>query len=79
MTAPATLTRVERACAGTRSGSTGLTVLEGRTDGYNGSRSGACQSISRLMPYDNALAETVNGLYKAELGHNFGPWRDAPT
>jgi hypothetical protein len=31
------------------------------------------------MPYDNALAETVNGLYKAELGHNFGPWRDAPT
>ena len=27
--------------------------------------------------YDNALAETVNGLYKAELVHNFGPWRDA--
>ena len=27
--------------------------------------------------YDNALAETVNGLYKAELAHNFGPWRDA--
>ena len=26
--------------------------------------------------YDNALAETVNGLYKAELVHNFGPWRD---
>ena len=25
----------------------------------------------------NALAETVNGLYKAELVHNFGPWRDA--
>ena len=27
--------------------------------------------------YDNALAETVNGLYKAELVRNFGPWRDA--
>jgi len=27
--------------------------------------------------YDNALAETVNGLYKAELVHHFGPWRNA--
>jgi transposase InsO family protein len=27
--------------------------------------------------YDNALAETVNGLYKAELAHHFGPWRNA--
>jgi putative transposase len=25
--------------------------------------------------YDNALAETVNGLYKAELIHRQGPWR----
>ena len=25
--------------------------------------------------YDNALAETVNGLYKAELIHRAGPWR----
>ena len=24
--------------------------------------------------YDNALAETVNGLYKAELIHTQGPW-----
>ncbi|MDC7106590.1 integrase core domain-containing protein, partial [Corynebacterium striatum] len=24
--------------------------------------------------YDNALAETVNGLYKAELIHARGPW-----
>ncbi len=24
--------------------------------------------------YDNALAETINGLYKAELIHNEGPW-----
>jgi hypothetical protein len=25
--------------------------------------------------YDNALAETINGLYKAELIFNRGPWR----
>jgi len=25
--------------------------------------------------YDNALAETTNGAYKAELIYNFGPWR----
>ena len=25
--------------------------------------------------YDNALAETVNGLYKAELINRQGPWR----
>mgnify|MGYP001551168791 FL=1 len=25
--------------------------------------------------YDNALAETINGLYKAELVHRRGPWR----
>lgn len=24
--------------------------------------------------YDNALAETINGLYKAELIHRRGPW-----
>ncbi len=27
--------------------------------------------------YDNALAETVNGLYKVELIHRRGPWRTA--
>ncbi len=25
--------------------------------------------------YDNALAETITGLYKAELIHRRGPWR----
>ena len=30
---------------------------------------------SRGDSYDNALAETVNGLYKAELIHRQGPWR----
>ncbi len=27
--------------------------------------------------YDNALAETINGLYKAELIHRRGPWKSA--
>jgi len=26
--------------------------------------------------YDNALAETINGLFKAEVIHRRGPWRD---
>jgi transposase InsO family protein len=26
--------------------------------------------------YDNALAETINGLYKAEAIHRRGPWRN---
>jgi putative transposase len=26
--------------------------------------------------YDNALAETINGLYKAEVIHRHGPWRN---
>jgi len=25
--------------------------------------------------YDNAMAETINGLYKAEVIHRKGPWR----
>jgi transposase InsO family protein len=25
--------------------------------------------------YDNALAETINGLYKTEVIHRCGPWR----
>ncbi len=25
--------------------------------------------------YDNALAETINGLYKAEIIHHRGPWK----
>ncbi|WP_146806864.1 integrase core domain-containing protein, partial [Acetobacter cibinongensis] len=25
--------------------------------------------------YDNALAETINGLYKAEVIHHLGPWK----
>ena len=29
--------------------------------------------------YDNALAETINGLYKAEVIHRRGPWRTMET
>ena len=37
---------------------------------------GAVTSVgSRGDSYDNALAETVNGLYKAELIRRRGPWR----
>lgn len=37
---------------------------------------GAVNSVgSRGDSFDNALAETVNGLYKAELIHRRGPWR----
>lgn len=33
-------------------------------------------SVGRVGdPYDNALAETINGLYKAELIRRKGPWR----
>jgi len=30
---------------------------------------------SRGDSYDNALAETINGLYKAEVIHRSGPWK----
>ncbi len=37
---------------------------------------GAVASVgSRGDSYDNALAETVNGVYKAELIDRQGPWR----
>ncbi len=37
---------------------------------------GAVTSVgSRGDSYDNALAETMIGLYKAELIHQRGPWR----
>ena len=32
---------------------------------------------SRGDSYDNALAETINGLYKAEVIHRLGPWRNS--
>ena len=37
---------------------------------------GAMRSVgSRGDSYDNALAEAVNGSYKAEVIHRQGPWR----
>ena len=30
---------------------------------------------SRGDSYDNALAETINSLYKTELMHRLGPWK----
>jgi transposase InsO family protein len=39
---------------------------------------GAVASVgSKGDSYDNAMAESINGLYKTELIHNerFGPWR----
>ena len=41
------------------------------------------RAVHRIKPsggsvgdsYDNALAETINGLYKAEVIHRRGPWR----
>jgi putative transposase len=39
---------------------------------------GAVASVgSKGDSFDNALAEAVNGLYKAELIHHRGPWRTA--
>ena len=38
---------------------------------------GATPSIGSVADsYDNALAETINGLYKTELIRRRGPWRD---
>ncbi len=34
---------------------------------------------SRGDSYDNALAETINGLYKAELIHRRAPWKTKPA
>ena len=39
---------------------------------------GAVRSVGSCGDsYDNALAETVNGLYKAEVTWRSGPWRSA--
>ena len=34
---------------------------------------------SRGDSYDNALAETINGLYKAELIHRRAPWKSTES
>ena len=41
---------------------------------------GATPSIGTVADsYDNALAETINGLYKTEVIRRRGPWRDVDT
>lgn len=38
---------------------------------------GVCSVGSKGDPFDNAVAETVHGLYKAELINRRGPWPGA--
>ena len=38
-------------------------------------RRAGTRSLRPLHSYDNALAETINGLFKAEVSHRRGPWR----
>ncbi len=33
------------------------------------------RSAASATAHDNALAETINGLYKTEVIHRCGPWR----
>ena len=45
---------------------------------WAGGSAAACRRTSvgsKGDSYDNALAETINGLYKAELIHHRGPWK----
>lgn len=70
-----------------RDGYTDLTGVIAHSDHgsqYTSLRYGLRVSLNGLRPstgtvgdsYDNALAETVNGLYKTELIKRHGPWRD---
>jgi hypothetical protein len=38
-------------------------------------RGSSLRSAASEIPYDNALAETVIGLFKTEVIHRRGPWR----
>ena len=50
---------------------------------YFALRYSECLAVAGIEPsvgsggdsYDNALAETINGLFKAEVIHRRGPWR----
>lgn len=49
---------------------------------YTGRLSEACiePSVGSVGDsYDNALAETINGLFKAEVVYRRGPWRSFDT
>jgi putative transposase len=47
-------------------------VLDQRRDNADRNRAAPVLKAGR----DNALAETINGLYKAEVIHRRGPWRN---
>ena len=53
----------------------GVQYLSVRYTGRLGAEAAVASVGSRGDSYDNALAETVNGLYKAELIWRRGPWR----
>ena len=38
-------------------------------------KQGSSRPSAASDSYDNALAETINGLYKTEVIHRSGPWR----
>lgn len=40
---------------------------------------GITPSVSAISSYDNALAESINGLYKTEVIRRQGPWRNLDT
>jgi len=45
-------------------------------EGFASSAAGVVPSVGSVGDsYDNALAETIHGLYKAEVIHRCGPWR----
>ncbi|MBP2450035.1 transposase InsO family protein [Rhizobium leguminosarum] len=46
------------------------------TKAPNSQKSFNSHSCTKADSYDNALAETINGLYKAEVIHRRGPWRN---
>jgi putative transposase len=62
---------------------TGLVAHSDRGSQYTSVRYGARLTEAGMAPsvgstgdsYDNALAETINGLYKTELVKHHGPWR----
>ena len=61
----------------------GLVHDSDRDSRYLSSRYAECLAEAGIEPsvgrvgdsYDNALAETINGLFKAEVIHRRGPWR----
>lgn len=49
---------------------------DGRGDSERLGEAGIEPSVGSVGDsYDNALAETINGLFKAEVIHRRGPWR----